>query len=245
MQHKKDIGFGKKIRAKWLDSALGSAAEGKCFEAIKEDLTREIAAENPGPEAVRKILACINRVWFNPPDYCRQLHQDGLRFFRLGKASEIKGFLHWGMSIAAYPFVGSVAESIGRFVKLQGEARIADIARRLGERFGDRDFVQRIARYNVSSFLDWGAIAETKIKGVYVAGKLPPPKSHEQLAWLIEAILHTSDEAQFPFSQLSHNPMLFPFRTQTFSAFHLRCNPRLRIVRHGLNEEWVSIESSS
>src|ERR1035437_5229494 len=156
MQYKRDIGFGKKIRAKWLDSALGAAAQGKCFEAVKEGLSWEIAAENAGPEAVRKILACINRVWFNPPDYCRQLHQDALRLFRQGTASEITGFLHWGMSVAAYPFVGSVAESIGRFVKLQGEARITDIARRLHERFGDRDFVQRIARYNVSSFLDWG-----------------------------------------------------------------------------------------
>lgn len=245
MQRKQDIGFGKKIRATWLDSALESAAEGKCFEDINEDLTREIAADNPGQEAVRKILACINRVWFNPPDYCRPLHQDGLRFFREGKASDIKGFLHWGMTIASYPFVGSVAESIGRFVKLQGEVRITDIARRLRERFGDRDFVQRIARYDVSSFLDWGAIAETKTKGVYVVGKLAAPKSHEHLAWLIEAVLHARDEPQLPFVQLSHNPMLFPFRPQTFSASHLRCNPRLRIVRHGLNDEWVSIETTS
>ena len=166
---------------------------------------------------MRKILACINRVWFNPPDYCRQFHQDGLRFFRQDKASEIKGFLHWGMSIAAYPFVGSVAESIGRLVKLQGEARITDIARRLRERFGDRDFVQRIARYNVSSFLDWGAIAETKTKGVYVAGKLPPGKSHAATLNACSSsrpILHTSDEAQYPFSQLSHNPRCSRFITR-------------------------------
>ena len=245
MQSKKDIGFGKKIRATWLDSALESAAEGACFEDIKVDLTREVAADNSGPEAVRKIMACINRIWFNPPDYCQALHLDGLRLFREGKANDMKGFLHWGMTIAAYPFVGSVAESFGRFAKLQDEVRIIDIARRMRERFGDRDFVQRIARYDVSSFLDWGAIVETKIKGAYIAGTLPAPKRHEHLAWLIEAILHAREEPQVPFIQLSHNPMLFPFRIEPFSASHLRCNPRLKLVRHGLNEEWVSIEPSS
>ena len=72
---------------------------------------------------------------------------------------------------AAYPFVGSVGETLGRLLKLQHEAHHTDIQRRLREQHGDRVFVSRITRYDVSSFLDWGAIADTKKAGVYLPGK--------------------------------------------------------------------------
>ena len=74
------------------------------------------------------------------------------------------------MTISAYPFVGSVAEAVGRLLKVQGVARIRDIRRRVNEKFGDREFVQRIVRYDISSFLDWGALLENTVKGQYVAG---------------------------------------------------------------------------
>lgn len=57
------------------------------------------------------------------------------------------------MCIAAYPFVGSVAKTMGRSMKLQKKTRLADVERRIREQHGDRDFVGRITKYDVGSFL--------------------------------------------------------------------------------------------
>ena len=138
MQSKTDIGFGKKVRAAWLDSALAYAAAGQSFDEVKADLAKEIAANTPGPEAIRKVQAALKRVWFTPPDYCQALRDDALRLYRKHDSPATRLLLHWGMCIAAYPFFGSVAETMGRLMKLQKETRLADVERRIREQHGDR-----------------------------------------------------------------------------------------------------------
>jgi len=242
MQSKTDIGFGKKVRAAWLDSALAYAAAGQSFDEVKADLAKEIAANNPGPEAIRKVQAALKRVWFTPPDYCQALRDDALRLYRKHDSPATRLLLHWGMCIAAYPFIGSVAETMGRLMKLQKETRLADVERRIHEQHGDRDFVGRITRYDVSSFLDWGVLAETKQSGVYQSTKLIRPHGGEQLAWLAEAVMISRDRAQIPFSELCNHHALFPIALETLSAATLQSNPRLRVERQGLNREFVFLE---
>jgi hypothetical protein len=238
MQSKTDIGFGKKIRAAWLDSALDHAAAGQPFDEVRNALGKEIAANNPGPEAIRKIQAALKRVWFTPPDYCLPLRNHALHLFHKNASPNTRLLLHWGMCIAAYPFIGSVAETLGRLLKLQKEARLADVERRIREQHGDRDFVSRITKYDVSSFLDWGVVAETKKRGVYQLTKPIRPHSCE-LAWLVEAVLISRDKTQIPFSELCNHPALFPIALDTLNTSVLQSNPRLRIERQSLNQEYV------
>jgi hypothetical protein len=146
------------------------------------------------------------------------------------------------MIIATYPFVGSAGEALGRLLKLQGEAHRTDVQRRLREQYGDRDFVNRISRYNISSFLDWGIIEETKKKGVYLLGKQARLKNGEYLAWLTEAILISCGETQTTFSKLCHHPVLFPVSVAMFNVSALQGNPRLKLARHGLSEDIVFLE---
>lgn len=239
MQSKTDIGFGKKIRAAWLDSALEQAAAGRSFDQVKDALAKEIAANNSGPEAIRKIQTALKRVWFVPPDYCLPLRNDALRLFHKNASPATRFLLHWGMSIAAYPFIGSVAETLGRLLKLQKEARLADIERRIREQHGDRDFVSRITRYDVSSFLDWGAVTEAKKRGVYQLAKPTRPHSSEQVAWLAEAVLISRDKTQTQFSELCNHPALFPIALDAFNSSILQSNPRLKLVRQSLNQEYI------
>ena len=242
MQSKTDIGFGKKVRAAWLDSALAHAAAGQSFDEVKTDLAKEIAANNPGPEAIRKVQAALKRVWFTPPDYCQALHADALCLYGKHNVPATRLLLHWGMCIAAYPFIGSVAETMGRLMKLQKETRLADVERRIREQHGDRDFVGRITRYDVSSFLDWGILAETKQSGVYQAVKPIRPHSDDQLAWLAEAVMISSDKTQMRFSELCNHPALFPFALDKLNAAVLQNNSRLRVERQSLNQEYVFLD---
>jgi len=155
----------------------------------KVSLSKEIAADNTGKETIREALEHIRRIWFEPPADSIALRSQALNLFRADDSRDTRFLLNWGMAIAAYPFVGSVGEAMGRLLKLQNEARRADVQRRLREQYGDRDFVNRITRYNISSFLDWGVVTEIKRTGVYIRAKTIQPKNTEQLAWLAEAVL--------------------------------------------------------
>jgi hypothetical protein len=243
-RNKFDIGFGKKIRSLWLDISLEHAASGRPFSQAKNELIEVVRRENPGSDAIRKVLVCLNRVWFDPPDYCRATRDAGIKLFIESRTTQTRLLLNWGMALASYPFVGSVAEAVGRLLKLQGTARINDIKRRMNERFGDRDFVQRIVRYDVSSFLDWGVLSKTKAKGEYVAGSVVPVDQSKLVGWLSEAILHTRNEASLPLSQLRQHPMLFPFKLSEIDFGLLNANPRLHTLRHGHTEDLVMLRES-
>ena len=239
MRAKIEIAFRRKVRAVWLEQGMALAAQNLAWQDAKPALAEAVAAENPGAETIRKVLEHVRRIWFEPPDNCIALRSAALSLFQASGSPATRTLLNWGMAIAAYPFVGSVGETLGRLLKLQHEAHRADIQRRLREQHGDRDFVSRITRYDVSSFLDWGVIAETKKAGIYLQGKKLQPRNAEQLAWLAEAVLISRGANQMPFPHLCHHPILFPVRLDTFNASVLRGNPRLQVERQSLNEEFV------
>lgn len=244
MRTKIEIAFRRKVRAVWLEQGMALAAQNLAWKDAKPALAEAVAAENPGAETIRKVLEHVRRIWFQPPENCIALRSAALSLFRANGSPATRTLLNWGMAIAACPFVGSVGETLGRLLKLQHEAHRADIQRRLREQHGDRDFVSRITRYDVSSFLDWGVIAETKKAGVYSPGKQVQPRKAEHLAWLAEAVFISRGETQMHSSQLFHHPILFPIRLDAFNASVLRANPRLTVARQSLNEEVVLLGST-
>jgi hypothetical protein len=244
MRDKIEIAFRRKVRAIWLEQGMTMAAQELPWKDAKASLVKEVAAENAGTETIRKVLEHVRRIWFEPPDDCRALRTDGLRLFRADGSRDTRFLLNWGMAIAAYPFVGSVAEALGRLLKLQNEARRSDVQRRLREQYGDRDFVNRITRYVISSFLDWGGVNEIRRTGVYVRSLTFKPQNPDQLAWLTEAVLISKRESQMKISQIYYHPILFPLGLDVSSRLALQNNPRLKFARQGLNEEVVFIERS-
>jgi len=242
MSSKVEIVFRRKVRSIWLDEGLALAAKGLPWNEAKPALIEPIAAENPGADTIRKVLEHIRRIWFEPPVNCTELRSAALEMVRSDNSPVTRNVLNWGMTIAAYPFVGSAGEVVGRLLKLQKEARRADIQRRLREQYGDRDFVNRIARYNVSSFLDWGIIVETKPKGIYLAGKQTTPKSNKHLAWLAEAVMISRARTQIGLAELCNHPALFPFALDEVNAMVLQHNPRLRVERQSLSQEVVFLK---
>lgn len=243
MHAKVEIVFRRKVRAIWLEQGLALAAQGAAWSDAKPEIAKEISAENSGAVTISKVLEHVRRIWFEPPDNSLALRADALRLYQTSASHDDKLLLNWGMTIAAYPFVGSVGEAFGRLLKLQNEARRSDVQRRLREQYGDRDFVNRITRYTASSFLDWGIIIETKKNGIYLSGKQAKPKNGEQLVWLAEAALISCRKTQMALSELCNHPVLFPIALDTLNIATLQNSPRLRIERQSLNQEFIFREA--
>jgi len=239
---KKDIGFNRKVKADWLKEALQLTASGIPRDEAESILKNKIAKVNPGKETIRKVFIYLNRVWIDPPNYCRGLRDDGIEIFIKKPSPDTAFILNWGMCIASYPFIGYVAEATGRLLRLQSEVHAVQVNQRIREKFGDRYFVNRSVRYNLSTFLDLGALKQGTKKGLYVKGNVYRPKSDIEISWLIEAVIHMQANGNLPFTHLSQHGALFPFNLNDLSANLLKKNPRIEIFRHGLNEELVGIK---
>jgi hypothetical protein len=245
IRKKLDIGFNRRVRAVWLKETLRLAAAGMPPEEIERMLKAQIAEDNKGKETIRKVFVYLNRVWLQPPGYCIALRDEGLEMFRQHPDEKSSFLLNWGMCMAAYPFIAHVAEATGRLLRLQGEAKANQINVRIRERFGDRHFVYRSVRYNLSTFLEAGALQEGSKKGIYMRGRSMKPRNAKEFAWLAEALLHAQDEANLPLQQIAVHGALFPFDLSDLSLAALKANPRLNVFRHGLYENLVGLSDAS
>lgn len=243
MSPKAEIVLRRKVRRVWLKDGLALASQGLSWADARSKIEKEIAAENQGKVTISKVLEHIKRIWFEPPKEAYELRSDALKFYSSENSQETELILNWGMAVAAYPFVGSTGEALGRLLKLQKDALRQDVQRRLREQYGDRDFVNRITRYNISSFLDWGIIKEAERKGTYMHATKAKPKCTEYLAWLAEAVLISLGKTQIAFSELCNHPILFPVETSDISSSIFHSNQRLRIERQNMAEEYIFLKT--
>jgi len=238
---KKDIGFNRKVKASWLRDALQLTAAGMPVDEMEETLKKRIAEENPGKETIRKVFIYLKRVWMEPPDYCQSLRDDALEMFRKQPSAERSFLLNWGMSMAAYPFIAHVAEATGRLLRLQDDAQASQVNVRIREHFGDRHFVYRSVRYNLSTFLDAGALKTGAKTGTYIKGKTYQPVLDKEISWLVESLLHAQDTTTLPFQRIPQHGALFPFSMDDLTISALTKNPRIEIFRHGMNEQLIGL----
>ena len=234
------IGFGKKIRLVWLTDALRLRANERDFDQARKELEPIIAATNPGKVAISKVMSNVRQVVFQPVAANIAHSEHGIRLIQ---ENDRHAFcVAWGLSIASYSFVAATAETIGRLLKLQNHFTAAEMSRRLTERLGERGFVNRVARYNLSSFLDWDVVNCDAKKKLYSRGKSEKIKDAVLLSWLVEAVLLASGQSGMPFSQALSSLMLFPFEFDPVAATVLaNLNPRLQLIRQSLNEEYLTL----
>jgi len=244
VRRKVDIGFNRKVRAVWLTETLRLAASRVPDAEIADQLKEQIAKDNKGKETIRKVFVYLNRVWLQPPAYCTSLRDDALEMFYTRPDSDIAFLLNWGMCIAAYPFIGFVAEATGRLLRLQGEAHAAEVNVRLRERFGDRHFVHRSVRYNLSTFFESDALAQGAKAGTYIRGRTMQPRNDREAAWLVEALLHSQTEPRMPLQQIAAHGALFPFDLAGLGIGVAQANPRLELFRHGLTENLIAAKET-
>ncbi len=242
----KQIGFSQRIRLEWLEQTASLVLAGNDKAAINDSLQALLKEKvSIGGKAVRgnreKAITILMKIWLNVPKDLEALRTDGLELLRkLPRKNQIA--VHWGMSMAVYPFWAAVASHTGRLLRLQGTAAITHVQRRVREQYGERETVSRAVRRIIRSFVDWDVLRKTPEKGVYTQGHTLPIQDSTLISWLIEAILHTQSSGSASIRDLFDSTSLFPFRLAHVSAEHLIAeSPRLDLLRHSLDENLVML----
>ncbi len=239
------IGFSQRVKLDWLERTAHHALMGASRAVIQADLQDYLrdrlsvdgSAERGNRE---KTISILLKTWVTVPIALQPLRDEALDHLRRLPTRE-RLPLHWGMSMAVYPFFGSVAETAGRLLGLQGSVGAAHVQRRVAEALGERDTVHRATRRVLRSFIDWGVLDQTDAKGVYGPTPTRPVGDPALAAWLVEAALHAGSPPSAPLRSLMSSPALFPFALEPVSPRLLAHNPRLEIYRQGLDEDMVAL----
>ena len=240
------IGFSQRIRLEWFEKTANLLLAGN-DKALVNDALQHLLRDrvSVGGESARgnreKVITILLKTWIAVPRELEKLRDEGLTILQ-SLACEDRIAIHWGMALAAYPFLGAVAAHTGRLLRLQGTAAAAHVQRRVREEYGERETVSRATQRVLRSFIDWGVLNETCNKGVYAQGKHCSIEEPRLIAWMMEASLRSRLSGSAAAKDLLDSPNIFPFRLAHISAAQVASlSPRLDILRHGLDDDLVML----
>lgn len=245
----KQIGFSQRIHLEWFEYTASLLLAGKTKEEISAELqnllTNKLSVGGTAERGNReKAISILMKCWVTVPKELLFLRNEGLNMLKHSPRDEHIA-MHWGMAMAAYPFWGVVAETTGRLLRLQDAVAASQVQRRIRELFGERETVSRAARRILRTFVDWRVLEETPKKGIYHKGIIKKLNDTQLVAWLIEAVLISSGNKSASLKAITHSPSLFPFDMALSNSKILEEYERLELIRHGLDEEMVSLRKSN
>jgi hypothetical protein len=234
------IGFSQRIRLQWLEQTAQLVLAGTTRQAVLDTLQALLHDKlSIGGQAERgnreKAITILMQIWVTVPSELACLRDIGLELLQQLSLEE-RLAVHWGMTMAVYPFFGSVAGSVGRLLRLQGTASAAQVQRRVKEKYGERDTVSRAARRILRTFVDWGVLAESATAGVYLPGQVLAVTNDKLAVWLMETVLHTIPNNTSPLQAVIDAPSLFPFMLERLPTGALAASRRIQIMRHSLDD---------
>jgi hypothetical protein len=247
MTQKAGVGFSQRIRLEWLQYTaelfLARQTRDQTQTALQEFLQDQLSVGGTAERGNReKAITILLKIWVSVPKHLEALRNDGLELLqRLPSHDHLA--VHWGMTIAVYPFFGIVAETVGRLLRLQGTAASSQVQRRVREKLGERETVARAARRVLRCFVDWGVLQEAGEKGVYWTAPPHLVEDSQLAAWLIEAVLIANGARAMPLHTLAQSPALFPFSLGPAHVIAVEVRNRLGVFRQGLDEDMVTLQN--
>lgn len=235
MPRKIEIGFDRYFKRAWLDYCFNLMASGTAPKKVRELFLESLMEDLPGKDGRRKTFTVINRIWIAPSEELVPLRDDALTL----KPDII---VHWLMCMAAYPFFASVAEVTGRLSSLDDRLSKQQIIRRLYEKYGDREIVERAGRHVLRTFVEFGVLSP-KGRGNYRKTDKIQINNKSILPLIVEATLRTNAKKIMPVKDIVQNFSLFPFGLDQLS-YEIIDNDRIEYARHGLDKEIYVLKNS-
>jgi hypothetical protein len=237
-EKKLSIGFDRYIENVWLDQIANWVAQGKNRNELHVLVDDYLAYFINGATSLRKTKNVLFGVWVNTSDKNSTFKEQGINLFNTCSKEE-RLAIHWGLSVASYPFFASLARQIGRLLKLQDDIISKELVRRSVEQHGDTESVRRATARLLQSFGEWGAL-NPESKSLFH----PPQKirldNPDFVTWLLASVFFSSERDRLSTEEILSDPVWFPFEI-THGAFHVGQSPLLEVVHRGAGNVLISL----
>jgi len=241
------IGIQRELHIKWFDQAARFHTMGFTKSSARQEIYTYLdnAPEFDTPPSLQTktyIANALIKSWIAPDQDLVDLRSSALRLLQMDSGFRFP--VHWCLLGAAYPFWFAVAAVIGRLLNLQDQVTQLQVVSRLKEKYGDRQTVSRRARYVIRSFVAWGALKDSEVKGCYEKNaSLGGVVDSDMAILMIESVLHATPEAKGMLGLLLNNPALFPFQLPVMTGdFVSQRSSRIDVVRYGLDDELLKLK---
>jgi len=245
MSRRVEVGFSQRIQLNWLELTanllLAGSTRSEIQTALNEFLQDKVSVGSQSKSSGRrKTISILLKIWVGVPTNLEPLRNEALELLRISPSNQ-HIVIHWGMVMAVYPFFGTVAENVGRLIRLQGLFAAASVQRRIKEQLGERETVSRATQRLLRCFVDWGVLQDTNEKGIYQPASVQLVDNRRLVAWLIEAVLIASNSNSQALGVISQTPALFPFIVSPINLRDIEKNQRLEFFCQGLDENMVML----
>jgi hypothetical protein len=210
------LGIKQVVRLEWMQQTVNYLLSGLSKNEIRQELKGYLSERRGsgtihtrGEVSRNQIVNILMNIWITPKNELLDFRNICLRILRLPESPAI--LPHWCMIAATYPFWSNVAKQVGRLLSLQDSARQDQVFARMKELYGDRETVVRFSRYVIRSFVAWGVLSDTSIRGCYRKNISQSIVNKELALLLIEANLHALEDGRGNLSLLVNSPSNFPF----------------------------------
>lgn len=237
----KGIGFSRTITLDWLDATATLCLDKVEYTEIRERLLPVVQNRLTGKDAQRKTIDVLTAIWVRIDPELSTLRDQALQLFQAATSSVDRLWLHYGMTLAAYPFFRSCAAAIGQTGRLEDTITRQMIKDRLIAEMGHLGGMDRSVERVMASLKEWSLLVPEEGRGVYQLQKNKySASSVDYEIWLLACALFAHPSTQLPFPDLIRLAELFPFRF-TVSTYHMRNSPLFDIDIQGGGLEMVRL----
>jgi len=240
------LGIKQTIQKHWMDHVVKMMLAGLSEKEIRAELDEFLAKEKPYTGKVPQTHSFIKAMlssWFSPDKELVNFNNRALELISYEREENWLPY-HWAIISASYPFWFNVAKQVGRLFNLQESITKQQISIRLRGAYGDRESVWHYAQYVVRSFVAWGVLKDSKVKGCYEQSKIMGINDPNLAILLYEAALHVDKEGRTALGLLKNNPAFFPFQLPVLTGdFISQHSNTIDVVRYGLDDELLKLRN--
>jgi len=206
----KRIGFDRHIKTEWLDTMAGLIQNERNIEIIRTSMHQYLERDLPNYVARRKTITVLLRIWFSVPEEHIEIRDRALEMLPKVREND-RIWIHWGMTLLAYPFFRDVAICMHHCFTLHDGCKRVEIVRKMEEMWGYRSTLGRATERVIQSFDYWNVIKRNK-KTKKITRNIQFSSSRKEIEMLfLEMVLLSDPSHSLIMDQINSIPSAFPF----------------------------------
>lgn len=240
------MGIQRELHLEWFEHAASVYAAGYSKSDARQEFYSffDTAAGFTTPPSLQTktyIANALIKTWISPDKDLISLRNNAHCLLNSNPCSRLA--IHWALLCAAYPFWFNVASLVGRLLNLQDQVTQNQVVFRLKEIYGDRQTVSRRARYVIRSFVAWGVLIDSKVRGCYEKPVTLINLDQDLAILMFEAVLYAIPEGKSALALLLNNPACFPFQIPVMTGdFISQRSECIDVARYGLDDELLQLQ---